>query len=189
MRTLSFPPDPPAELKDALADFGTLQRIWFNYKSPCSKENCPICQSKSDKKRGQEDDKDDKDDKENGEDEDENEDEEDEEEEDDSNEEDSEEDEEGNKDISSSRKSRKRKSKKQQDSTSTGLQDVNVAKKSTRASKHRKFLMGTRERDWMTSAPYDESVPYSHRYGYTWAGTTSNELMQMWQTYRKVEVD
>ena len=142
MRTLSFPPDPPAELKDALADFGTLQRIWFNYKSPCSKENCPICQSKSDKKRGQEDDKDDKDDKENGEDEDENEDEEDEEEEDDSNEEDSEEDEEGNKDVSSSRKSRKRKSKKQQDSTSTGLQDVNVAKKSTRASKHRKFLMG-----------------------------------------------
>jgi hypothetical protein len=45
------------------------------------------------------------------------------------------------------------------------------------------------ERDWMTSTPYDESIPYSHRYGYTWAGSTSNELMQLWQAYRKPAVD
>lgn len=34
------------------------------------------------------------------------------------------------------------------------------------------------------STPYDESVPWSHRVGYTWHGTTSNELMAMWQAYR-----
>ncbi|MCJ1271521.1 hypothetical protein MMC22_011423 [Lobaria immixta] len=31
------------------------------------------------------------------------------------------------------------------------------------------------------SALYDESVPYSHREGYTWADHTSNELMARWQ--------
>lgn len=31
------------------------------------------------------------------------------------------------------------------------------------------------------SALYDESVPYSHRKGYTWANTTANELMARWQ--------
>lgn len=39
--------------------------------------------------------------------------------------------------------------------------------------------------DWMCTTPYDESIPYSHRYGYTWANTTSNELMAMWQLYRQ----
>ena len=31
------------------------------------------------------------------------------------------------------------------------------------------------------SSLYDESVPYSYRKGYTWAGTTANELMARWQ--------
>ena len=31
------------------------------------------------------------------------------------------------------------------------------------------------------SSLYDTSVPYSHRKGYTWAGTTANELMAIWQ--------
>ncbi|MCJ1280367.1 hypothetical protein MMC21_008194 [Puttea exsequens] len=139
----------------------------------CSEENRPVCQNNSDGKQGKEDDKDDKDD----------------DEDDDTNEEDSEEDEEGNEDISSSRKSRKRIFKKQPDSTGqqSPLQDVD-AKKSTQASKHRKNLKST-ERDWMTSAPYDESIPYSHRYVYTWAGTTSNELMKLWQVYRNLEDD
>ncbi len=57
-------------------------------------------------------------------------------------------------------------------------------KKSTQASKHRKNSKNM-EGDWMTSAPYDESIPYSHRCGYTWAGPTSNELMKLWQVYRK----
>ena len=174
------PPRPTAELRDTLNNFGALQQIWLAYERPCSDENCPICQSKSKWEQGIEDDKDDKDDEGSEEDEDED---------DNGDEEDSEEDNEGNEDISSSRKSRKRTSKNQPDSTDqqSPLQDVDV-KKSTQASKRRKTLKNT-ERDWMTSAPYDESVPYSHRYGYTWAGTTSNDLMKLWQVYRKVEDD
>ena len=33
-----------------------------------------------------------------------------------------------------------------------------------------------RDDDWMTTTPHDESIPYSHRYGYTWAGITSSGL-------------
>ena len=173
------PVEPTAELQETWDDFVALRKIWLTYKSSCSKEDCPICQSKSDGKQGKEDDEDDKDDA--GDDEDEDDEEEDD---DDRNEEDSEEDDEGNEDISSSRKSRKRTFKEQPDSTSHQTpQDVN-AKKSTQASKRRKIWKNA-ERDWMTSAPYDESIPYSHRYGYTWAGSTSNELMEMWQAYRK----
>ena len=204
MRPPFFPPqEPTADLQKTLDDFGTLKKLWLAYKGPCSEENCPICQSKSDGKQGKEDDKDDKDDEGNDEDNDK---EEDEEEEDDDDDEDddeyededddkyededkqnNEEDEEGSKEISSSRTSRKRISKEQPDSTGqqSPSQDVD-AKKSTHASKRRKKLKNT-ERDWMTSAPYDESIPYSHRYGYTWAGSTSNELMKLWQLYRKVE--
>ena len=175
------PREPTAELQKTLDDFGALQKLWLAYKNPCSEENCPICQSNNDGKQGKEDDMDDKDDEDDEDDEEDDEDDEDE----DGNEEDDEEDEEGNEDISSSRKSRKRISKRQPDSTGQQppLQDFD-AKKSTQASKHRRNLKNT-ERDWMTSAPYDESIPYSHRYGYTWAGTTSNELMKLWQVYRK----
>ena len=185
VRPPPFPPsDKTAELKEALDDFWALQKIWLDYESPCSEENCPICQSKSDGKQGKDDDKNDKED----EGDDDADDEDDDRNEEDS-EEDSEEDEESNEDVSSSRKSRKSISKKQPDSTGqqSPLQDVD-ANKSTQASKHRKTLKN-KERDWMTSAPYDESVPYTHRYGYTWAGTTSNDLMKLWQVYRKVEDD
>ncbi|MCJ1359687.1 MAG: hypothetical protein MMC33_009689 [Icmadophila ericetorum] len=151
------PPEPTAELQATLDDFGALQKLWLAYKR-------------------KEDDKDDKDDEDDDEDDDSNE---------EDGEEDGEEDEEGNDDISSSRKSRKRVSKRQPDNTGQQppLEDVD-AKKSTQANKHCKNLKNT-ERDWMNSAPYDESIPYSHRYGYTWAGTTSNELMKLWQVYRK----
>jgi len=185
------PPRPTAELRQTLDNFGALQKLWLAYESPCSEENCPICQSNNDGKQGKEDDLDDKDD-EDDEDDDGNEEDGEEDGEEDSEEdseedgeEDGEEDEEGDEDISSSRKSRKRISKRQPDSTGqqSPLQDFDT-KKSTQASKHRKKLKNT-ERDWMTSAPYDESIPYSHRYGYTWAGTTSNELMKLWQLYRK----
>lgn len=167
------PLEPTAELQEACDNFGALQSLWLAYKAPCSKENCPICQSKSDGKQGKEDDQDDEDD------------EDDDDEDDDRNKENGEEDEESSEDISSSGKSRKRISRRQPDSPSqqTPLRDDH-AKKSTGASKHRKKRKNT-ERDWMTSAPYDESIPYTHRYGYTWAGTTSTELMELWQVYRK----
>ena len=159
--SLSFPPNPTAELKETLHDFRVLQELWQEYKSPCLVEKCPICQSSSEDNNGSEED---------GEEDDE---------------EDSKEDEEGDKGFSSSRKSRKGISKRQPDSTGQQppLQDFDT-KKLFQANKHRKKPKNT-ERDWMTSAPYDKSIPYSHRYGYTWAGTTSNELMKLWQVYRK----
>lgn len=41
------------------------------------------------------------------------------------------------------------------------------------------------ERDWMTSRPYDKSIPYSHRYGYTFANMTSNDWIERWKPIRK----
>ena len=138
MRPLPVTPqDPTAELQETLDDFGALHKLWLAYKSPCSKESCPICQSKSDEMQGKEDDKDDEDD-----DEDDN----------DRNEEEDEEDEEGDEDISSSRKSRKWISKKRPDSTGqqSPLQEVDV-QKSTQASKHRKNLKNTERLDDFSS--------------------------------------
>ena len=191
------PPEPTAELRETLDDFGALQKLWLAYKCPCSEEGCPICQSNNDGKQGKEDDLDNKDDRdvdseddseddeEDDSDDDEEDDDEDDHSDDEGNEEDGEEDEEGDEDTSSSTKSGKRLSKRQPNSTGQQLplQDFDT-KKSFQANKHRKKPNNT-ERDWMTSAPYDESIPYSHRYGYTWAGTTSNELMKLWQVYRK----
>ncbi|MCJ1253492.1 hypothetical protein MMC24_001304 [Lignoscripta atroalba] len=197
------PPEPTAELQKTWDDFGALQKLWLACKSPCSKEKCPICQPNNDGKQGKGDDLDDKDEgkdadegnedaeegnedaEEDEEDEEDDEDEDDEGNEEDS-EEDSEEDEEGDENISSSTKSTKGSSKTQPDSTGQQqppLQDPDT-KNPIQTKKHRKKPKHA-ERDWMTSAPYDESVPYSHRYGYTWADSTSNSLMQMWQAYRK----
>lgn len=44
-----------------------------------------------------------------------------------------------------------------------------IIRKSSRSKRPKKSVL------------YDESVPYSHRRGYTWANTTSNELMARWQ--------
>ena len=43
-----------------------------------------------------------------------------------------------------------------------------------------------KERDWLTTAPYDERVPFSHRYGYTYAKCTSNDHMRRWQSSRGI---
>lgn len=164
-----LPPKPTAELRQTLVNFKALQELWSTYTGSCSKEDCPICRKKSEEEEGKERDEDHEED----------------DEEDDRNEKDAEEDEEASQDISSSRKSRNRKSKRQLDGAGqqSSRQPLNV-KKSSQACKRRKTSRSTRN-IWIDSAPYDESVPYTHRYGYTWANTTSNELMQMWQAYRK----
>ncbi|KAI9808791.1 MAG: hypothetical protein M1825_003944 [Sarcosagium campestre] len=161
---------PTAELKKTWNNFKALREIWLDYEGQYSKEDCPIRQKKSDDEQEKEDDKDDKDE---GDDEDAN-----------GDEEDSEEDDQGSEDTSSSRKGRKR-IYKQQDSThhQSPLQDID-AKKLTPASKRRKDGKD-KERHWRDAAPYDETVPYSHRHGYTWANSTANDVMQMWQAYRK----
>ena len=185
------PPDPPApdtEHKQLLADFSALRTLWLDFKSPCLEENCPICQNKSDEKQEKEvdtEDDDDDDDDNNNEDDgkddrkDDGKDVRSEDGDSDWSEESSEEDDKegGEKDVSSSKKSGKKSSKKQ--SNNIGQQSLLQY-----VSNHRKNLRET-ERRWMNSAPYDESVPYTHRKGYTWAGTTSNELMELWQLSRK----
>ena len=187
------PPEPTAELQKTLDDFEVLQKLWRAYKNPCLVEECPICHSSNEDDNGNEEDSEEdgeedgeEDSEEDGKEDDEEDGEEDSKENDtEDSKEDGEEDEEGDKDFSSSRKSRKGISKRQLDSTGQQppLQDFDT-KKSFQANKHRKKPKNT-ERDWMTSAPYDKSIPYSHRYGYTWAGSTSNELMELWQVYRK----
>lgn len=175
------PPEPSTELQVTLDDFGALQKLWLAYKSPCLDENCPICQGENDEKQGMGDDNDDKDE---GEDEDEDGDGGEDDDDDGGNEGYGEEDEEGDEDTKGSRKRRNiSKGQPGKASQQPPLQNFDT-NTSIQANKHRKKLKNT-ETDWMTSAPYDESVPYSHRYGYTWLGTTSNDLMKLWQMYRK----
>jgi hypothetical protein len=49
-----------------------------------------------------------------------------------------------------------------------------ITRKKNKCSNHKKSAP-------YSSIPYDKSVPYSHRVGYTWVNTTSNELMAIWQ--------
>jgi cobalamin biosynthesis protein CobT len=158
-------PPPPmprkatAELKKAYMDFDALQKLWIEYQQPCAKEDC---KSKDTGKQGKEDNEDDAND--DGRDR-----EGDGRDEDDSENEDSAEEEE-EESTSHDRKSLKSACKKQANNTYT--------KKSHKKLQHPR-------RGWMITTPYIESIPYSHRYGYTWANTTSNELMEIWQMYQK----
>ena len=187
--TRPLPRSPPVLDKEArqfFADLSTLHILWTGFESTCLEENCPICQNKSDDDAGDDDDDagDDDDDDDAGDDDDDDDDgnyDGNDDGDSDWNEENSEEDDQEGckKDVSSSRKSKKVLAKKQPMNAGqqSPLKDV---------SNHRKNFGNTEtERDWMNSAPYDESVPYSHRYGYTWAGTTSNQLMELWQLNRK----
>ncbi|MCJ1468070.1 hypothetical protein MMC07_006696 [Pseudocyphellaria aurata] len=186
------------EFKETLNGLRKLQDLWIQHQRPCLKANCPICQSKGNGKQSDKDNEDDQD----------NEDHEDFEDDDVdkyNNKEDGRESEKRDEDIGSRRKSGKSISKRERDSTgrqpprqhaaakkftrvrNRGNVPMNTkrAKKLTRARNRGKVRKDTeRERDWMTSTPYDESIPYSHRYGYTFANSTSNELMQWWQAFR-----
>lgn len=205
-----IPEDPTPELEETLDDFAALQKLWLRYRGSCSEEDCPLCRSNNDEKQ-EEDNKDDEDErneeddeeddgedggenKEGGEDDDEDGEDDSEEYDEDDGENDSEDDGENNSEadeevddrIRSSRRSRKRTFKIRSDSTGPP-QDFGT-KKSTQTSKYRRSSKN-KERDWMTTEPYDESVPLSHRYGYTWANLTANDIMAYWQAYRKPAVD
>ncbi len=51
-------------------------------------------------------------------------------------------------------------------------------------SKHGPLGGRKRLKDWKNSAAYDESVPFTHRYGYTWANSTSNDVINMCRALR-----
>ena len=159
------PPDPTADLRKTLDDFGALQELWLTYKNPCSSEECPICRVNIAGNKGSEVDREYEEEEEEEEDDDDGKEGDSEDDEDD--EEEDSEDDDGDIEEISSRKKRKGISKKQAGSTGQEAPFHGIG------------------RDWMTSAPYDESIPYSHRYGYTWVGSTANELMALWQLYRR----
>lgn len=52
---------------------------------------------------------------------------------------------------------------------------------------HRSSRRSNQQRKKHRFKLYDDCIPYTHRPGYTWAGSTSNELMIMWQAYRTPE--
>lgn len=164
----SFPPKITAELRKTLDDFEILQKLWRDFQDPCFKENCPICQSNSEGKQENEDEA-----KEGNDTDDEHDDDEDEDDEDDNDIDDD-----GNDDENEEENEEEDEEDNEKD------QNLSSSGEKTSTKKHRK-KKGNTNRDWMTSTPYDKSIPYSHRYGYTWAGSTSNELMKLWQVYRK----
>jgi hypothetical protein len=161
------PREADAALEKAVDDFQVVRTLWRRFVSPCVREDCAFCKGKDTAKQRVEEEEDDDDDEDggggiregHGKDGDAG------EREEDSEEEEEEEEEEDR--SSRQRKSLKRECRKQ----------VNPC-----AEKIRKKLRGP---DWENSAPYDESVPLSYRWGYTWANTTSNELMEMWQAQRR----
>jgi hypothetical protein len=204
-----LPATPTAELQEILDNFGALKKLWLAYKSPCSIEKCPICQRNKDGTQGKEGNMDDMNGKDNEDDGDEDDGEEDEddseedgddvEEDEDDNEMDEEEGDEKEYNQEDDLSEEDGKQNEQGDETTDGSKNVRkrIFTRQTNSTGTKKLIQANKRhqkprnkgRDWMTSTPYDESIPYSHRYGYTWAGSTSNELMQLWQSYRKPAVD
>lgn len=158
-----------------------LANLWMNYSTPCSKENCPICGREKDK--GGEDDSRSYEEegrgKDGGEDE-----------------EESENEEEMDKAMDDTKTNRNHGGSKRQKSSHQKLRHSGH-KPSALKVRHTKRLVRVRHRPYSktskpqrrpsihrqnySSIPYDESVPYSHRVGYTLFGTTSNDLMRWWQ--------
>jgi hypothetical protein len=172
------------ELKNALNTYRELLGIWCNYSRPCSKGDCRICKDGDD----EDDEGDDEDD------------------EDDESDENDENDEDDEGDNGQSDQKRKRMSRQgRQDGPSkpppkshqTGQSSTRKLRSGNRSIRtttpgRSKVSMPrhiTRKRNRSsqrkTSTLYDKSVPYSHREGYTFAKCTANDLMSMWQAYRK----
>lgn len=164
VRQFHQPADPSAEVEELQEEYETLRKLWWKYKSPCSNESCPLCrgdqvEKKDEKEEGVADEKDDDDD--NG----------DEDEDDDDDDgsvvgNDGESEEDASYDGS---KHSEGKSKRQPD----------------KADQRPRTKVKGAERDWLTSAPYDESVPLSHRYGYTFRNATSNSIIRTALSYRR----
>lgn len=144
-----------ADLTKAFKSFRKLFDIWNGYHNPCSNLHCTLCRpEKDDPDNNNGDDVDDDNDSDEDDDGDKN----DEGDDDESDKVDDEDEDDGNDHE-----------EKEKEEENQGVDEP--LKKRLR-----------RKRDaWEKSAPYDMSVPFSHRKGYTWYDTTSNELMAMWQ--------
>lgn len=178
---LNTMPLDPSQTKatEARTTFLELVRLWVNYSSPCSKQDCRLCNHQEDDSRSDEgnggEEEDEGDDGEN----------------DEWNSEDGEE-----KDritIQDQGPAKRRKSLRLQE---LQLQQRSEGTSSALQAKHtRHYLAQARHRPRSnlskrrpspysikySSIPYDKSVPYSHRVGYTWADSCSNDIAQWWQ--------
>lgn len=170
------------ETKNAIRDYRALLNIWSEYQHPCTLLICKICIPPVQEEM----DDIDEDNGDTEEDEEEKKDKNDSDEKDDENEDEGHEDEE---DADSKAKNKKtlfgRQGKKaRMPGRAKKIVKAHVGRYGRRASIAKRTDKPKRrkgqERDWLTTEPYDESVPYSHRYGYTYAHATSNDRIRYW---------
>lgn len=170
LRNTSILTNPKDDLDEVIEEFDALRKIWMKYKNPCSSQACPICKTGRD---GKESGRDNLDQDEDGDD--------------------------GNggnekrrrisprKRLDGTRNSSKTSHKSHRYETCQSSTHANRSMRATthdhsRAQKPRHVSRKTnKSSNHKKSALYDKSVPYSHREGYTWANTTANELMAIWQ--------
>lgn len=146
--------NPSPGLEEAIDEFCKLCSLWRSYKGSCSDPKCPVCKGDGDRSDG-DGGKDDNDNAKGNDDQEEDQDRENRENEGDEGDEEEKEEDEG--------------------------EDGRTGDKEYDEDEVDEEEEGQHEDDGKKSSLYDTSVPYSYRKGYTLAGTTSNELMAMWQ--------
>lgn len=146
--------NPSPGLDEAIDEFCNLCSLWRSYKGSCSDPKCPVCKGDGDRSDG-DGGKDDNDNAKGSDDQEEDQDRENRENEGDEGDEEEKEEDEG-------------------EDGRTGDEEYDEDEVDEEEE-------GQHEDNGKKSSLYDTSVPYSYRKGYTLAGTTSNELMAMWQ--------
>jgi hypothetical protein len=207
LRATDPPADPEPELEKAFDSLLELAKIWGKYRGECPLTVCSLCgkdeDPDDDKEDDDEDEKESEDDKEGKDDkehDDENDDEDDEEDDEDSDEEDdeqSDDDDENEEDTEDKNveddedENEKNDEEDEEDSRRKKRSNDRASpkpRKKQRKSSKNNWRKQT-ERDWMTSRPYDKRIPFSHRYGYTYANCTSNDHIERWISSRGVSDD
>lgn len=174
-----------ANVEKILSSFKVLHEIWMNIKIECALQPCELCTylKSLEELNSKEDEIEDED-------------------------EDEDEGEHGNGNETKSAENPEEKNiKKDQDSKREGKEKEDRKRKRTSGQGHsqalnaefvtrpiKRLIRGRKifkkraeekEPDWMLTKPYDESIPYWNRYGYTWRNATSSSVMAMFQNYRQ----
>jgi hypothetical protein len=174
------------ELEKALDTYDELRKIWMRFNTPCLKDQCRICSYEGDNDEARGDEGDEGDEKGEG---------------DDGDErgegiredggeggDEGDERDEGDEGGQPSSKTRKTTTNRSRRDTTHSHSNTLITQNATRKeneTKRRKKPTQNETKTKKKSALYDKSVPYSHREGYTFANCTANDLMEMWQAYRK----
>ncbi|MCJ1349814.1 hypothetical protein MMC31_008055 [Peltigera leucophlebia] len=163
--------NPSTDLLEAIEEFRKLSLLCISYKGSCSDRECPVCKEDGDRPDG------DRSDSDSG----------------------------GNdndnaKDSDDQEEDQNRKNKENEgggdlgDDEGTGYEEDEEEDEedeedgeygyescSPQAMPRHNTRKKDKSRHHKKSSLYDTSVPYSYRKGYTWRGTTANELMAIWQ--------